>query len=595
MIERRGDRGTQGLKIAAFPGNARREDRCVRRTEPTEGFKVTNARYIKASIRQRRKAPWVKNSHARRVEGTNVLFRRTCYAHRHRGETSMKKVDPITLAVVRNNLISVANGMQETAFRCAVTTFMYEIMDCCFGLLDEDCGVVAQSHGILLFLGSLGPATKKSVEIIGKKNLKPGDVVISTSPEITGAHPSDALVFTPIFYKGKIVGYATTKSHWQDLGAKDTFPTNSTEAFGEGLRIPPVRLYKKGVLQQEIWDIIKLNSRAPNMVWGDLQAQIAGCRSAEKGITELLDRYGVKTVKACIAEMYRYSRTMIEEAIERIPDGVYIGEDYLDDNGVDPDKPLLVRAAITVKGRGITVDFTGSAPEQRGPMNGILVSTIAASRAAIKALTTPELPANEGFYGAIKVIAPEGSVVNSGPSAPKFLYAWVAQIILDVVNKALHDVLPDKVPALSGADVVGSGFVGVDQKTGRYWGTLTPCIVGQGGDAFADGDPRVRVSPDRGQCRVDTGQWRTGETPGRAWFKDDLPTSRAGDVFQLHRAGQDTSLGYLRWRGGPAELCSGPAKRERRIRGLEAPGRAVAGRRQGYGHSGRRRRMGRPS
>jgi N-methylhydantoinase B len=398
----------------------------------------------------------------------------------------MKKVDPITLAVVRNNLISVANGMQETAFRCAVTTFMYEIMDCCFGILDEDCGVVAQSHGILLFLGSLGPATKKSVEIIGKENLEPGDVIISTSPEITGAHPSDALVFSPIFYKGSIVGYATTKSHWQDVGAKDTFPTNSTEAFGEGLRIPPVRLYKKGVLVTEIWDIIKLNSRAPDLVWGDLQAQIAGCRSAEKGITELMDRYGVDTVKACISEMYRYSRIMIEKAIEDIPDGVYCAEDYLDDNGVDTE-PILVKVAITVKGRGITMDFTGSAPEQRGPMNGLLVSTIAASRAAIKALTTPELPANEGFYGAIEVIAPEGSVVNSGPAAPKFLYAWVAQIILDLTNKALHEVLPDKVPALSGADVVGEGFVGVDPATGKYWGTLTPCVIGQGGDAFADG------------------------------------------------------------------------------------------------------------
>jgi N-methylhydantoinase B len=398
-----------------------------------------------------------------------------------------RRIDPITLAVVRNNLISIANGMQETAFRCAVTTFMYEIMDCCFGLLDEDCGVVAQSHGILLFLGSLSPATKKSVEIIGKENLEPGDVIVSTSPEITGAHPSDALVFTPIFYKGKISGYATTKSHWQDMGAKDTFPTNSTEAYGEGLRIPPVRLYKKGVLQREIWDIIKLNSRAPDLVWGDMQAQIAGCRSAERGIVELLARYGADIVRGCIAEMYRYSRTMIEEAIEKVPDGVYTAEDYLDDNGVDPDKPVALRVAITVKGRGVTVDFTGSAPEQRGPMNGLLVSTIAASRAAIKALTTPELPANEGFYRAIEVIAPEGTVVNSGPSSPKFLYAWVAQIILDLVNKALHKVLPEKVPALSGADVVGQGFVGMDPATKRYWGTLTPCIVGQGGDFFSDG------------------------------------------------------------------------------------------------------------
>ena len=403
-----------------------------------------------------------------------------------RTEDEVKKVDPITLAVVRNNLLSIANGMQETAFRCAVTTYMYEIMDCCFGLLDENCGVVAQSHGILLFLGSLGPATKKAVEMIGKENLEPGDVIVTTSPEVTGAHASDALVFTPIFYKGSIVGYATTKTHWQDLGAKDTFPTNSTQVYGEGLRIPPVRLYKRGVLEKEIWEIIKLNSRAPELVWGDFQAQISGCRSAEKGVAELLDRYGVDTVKACIEEMYRYGRTMMEEAIERIPDGVYTAEDCLDDNGVDAE-PILVKAAITVKGRKVTVDFTGSAPEQRGPMNGLLVSTVAASRAAIKALTVSDIPANEGFYGAVDVIAPPGTVVNAGPSAPTFLYAWVAQIILDIVNKALHKVLPEKVPALSGADVVGQGFVGVDPGTGKYWGTLTPCIIGQGGDHFEDG------------------------------------------------------------------------------------------------------------
>ncbi len=399
----------------------------------------------------------------------------------------MEKVDPITLAVVRNNLISIANGMQETAFRCAVTTFIYEIMDCCFGLLDKDAGVIAQSHGILLFLGSLGPATKKCIEMIGKENFESGDVIITTSPGITGAHASDALVFTPVFYKNKIFGYAATKSHWQDLGAKDTFPTDSTEVFGEGLRIPPVRLYKAGILQNEIWDIIKLNSRAPDLVWGDMQAQIAGCRSAEKGITELLDRYGADTVNACIEEMYKYSSLMIREAIIKIPDGTYTAEDYLDDNGIDHD-PIPVKAAITVSGDSITIDFTGSAPEQKGPMNGLLISTVAAARAAIKALTIPELPANEGFYGAIKVIAPEHSVVNAGSSAPTFLYAWVAQIILDVVNKALYKVLPENVPALSGADVCGCGFTGLDPRTGRYWGTLTPCLVGQGGDYYSDGE-----------------------------------------------------------------------------------------------------------
>ena len=400
----------------------------------------------------------------------------------------MKRIDPVTLAVVRSNLISIANGMQETAFRCAVTTFMYEIMDCGFSLLDADTGVVALSHGILLFLGSLGPATKNCVDAIGKDNLEPGDVVLSACPNVTGAHTSDALLFSPIIYGDKLFGYAATKSHWQDLGAKDAFPTDSRHIYEEGLRIPPVRIYKRGNLQREIWEIIKMNSRAPALVWGDMQAQVAGCRSAERRVTELLDRYGVDTVSACIEQMYDYSERMIRQAIEKIPDGTYTAEDYLDDNGVELDKPILMKVAITVNGDEMTVDFTGSAPEQRGPMNGLLISTVAASRAAVKALTIPDLPANEGFYRPIKVIAPEHTVVNSGPSVPSFLYAWVAQIILDLVNKALHEVLPHRVPALSGADVVGQGFVGMDAKTGKYWGTLTPCIVGQGGDFFSDGE-----------------------------------------------------------------------------------------------------------
>ncbi|MBI5446437.1 MAG: hydantoinase B/oxoprolinase family protein [Deltaproteobacteria bacterium] len=400
----------------------------------------------------------------------------------------MAQVNPITLAVVRNNLISVANGMQETAFRCGVTPFLYEIMDCCFGVLDAEAGVLAQSHGMLLFLGSLGPATRNCVEVLGKENLEPGDVIISTCPGITGAHTSDALLFTPIFYRGSLFGYASTKSHWLDLGAKDVFPTDARHVFEEGLRVPPVRIYRKGELQKDVWEIIKANSRAPDAVWGDMQAQVAGCRFAEKQIAELLDKYGAETVRACVEEIYGHSERMIRHAIAAIPDGVYTAEDYLDDNGIDHDRPVPVKVTITVEGDEITIDFTGSAPEQRGPMNGLLISTLAAARVGVKALTVPELPGNEGFNRPIKVVAPEGSIFNASDTVPSFLYAWVAPIALDLINRALHRALPERVPALSGADVVCEGFAGMDPETGRYWGTLTPCVVGQGGDYHSDGE-----------------------------------------------------------------------------------------------------------
>jgi N-methylhydantoinase B len=400
----------------------------------------------------------------------------------------MKKVDPITLAVVRNNLISVANGMQETAFRCAVTTFLYEIMDCSFSLLDDKAGVIAQAHGMLLFLGSLGPAVKNCVDIMGKENLSPGDVVVAAHPDITGAHTSDALVFSPIFYEKKLFGFAATKTHWLDLGAKDPFPTDSRHAFEEGLRIPPLKIYRKGQFNQDIWDIIKSNSRAPDMVWGDMQAQVAGCHFAEKGVSELLERYGEETVRACIEEMYDYSERMIRQAIEKIPDGTYEAEDYMDNNGIDLNTPVKVKATITVKGSDLTIDLTGSAPEQAGPVNGLLISTLAAARVSVKAITIPELPGNEGFNRPITVIAPEGSIFNSTPGKPSFLHSWVAQTIMDLVNKALHKVIPDKVPALSGADVVCEGFAGMDPETGQFWGTLTPVVIGQGGDAISDGE-----------------------------------------------------------------------------------------------------------
>ena len=258
----------------------------------------------------------------------------------------MANVDPITFAVVRNYLLSAARGMQEVACRCAVTTIMYEIKDCCFGILDQDTGVIAQSHGLVAFLGSLGPATKNSLDIIGKENINPGDVILSNVPIITGSHSSDALLFTPIFFNKKIFGFAATKTHWQDVGA-------------------------------------------------------------------------------CINEMYDYNERMARLAIDKIPDGTWTAEDYIDDNSIDLDKPLLTKVTVAIKGSDIIIDYTGSAPEQRGPVNGHLVGTISITRATIKALTTPNLPANEGCFRPIKVIAPKGCIYNMGPTAPVSLWFWV--------------------------------------------------------------------------------------------------------------------------------------------------------------------------
>jgi N-methylhydantoinase B len=326
------------------------------------------------------------------------------------------------------------------------------------------------------------------MDSLGAENLEPGDVVICTVPAITGSHAADGVLFTPIFYRGKIFGYAATKTHWHDLGAKSFYPMDTRTYYEEGLHIPPVRFYKKGILQRELWETIKWNSRAPDLVWGDMQAQIAGCRFAEKRVNELLDKYGLDTVKACIDEMYDYGEKMTRLAIEGIHDGTWTAEDYLDDNGIELNKPVKLKVTITVKGSDITIDFTGSAPEQKGPLNGPLVATITAVRITVKALTTPWLPANEGCFRPIKVIVPERSVLNPSPTAPTFLWSWTAHNCLELINKALQHAMSDKIPACSGADPCLQGFSGVHADSGEYWGTIIPANIGQGADKNSDGE-----------------------------------------------------------------------------------------------------------
>jgi N-methylhydantoinase B len=211
----------------------------------------------------------------------------------------------------------------------------------------------------------------------------------------------------------------------------------------------------------------------------------------EAGVEEIVKKLrgeGVETIDSCIREMYDHSERITRLAIEKIPDGTWTAEDFMDSNGIDLDKPIKIKVMVAVKGSNITIDFTGSDPEQKGPMNGLWVTTLSAARMAVKALTSPELPANEGSNRPIKVIAPKGCVYNAGPTAPCFLCGNVVSTILELINKALYKVLPERIPACSGGDVCGNGFFGIDPKTGRHWTTLASAAIGNGADFSSDGD-----------------------------------------------------------------------------------------------------------
>ena len=405
------------------------------------------------------------------------------------GKAIMEEVDPINVAVVQNNLISIAEEMKRTMIRCAFDPVVYEVLDFGCAVLDAHTQTLAQGVGFPLFIGALGPAIKQCVEYIGEDNLEPGDVFVAAAGHISGAHPPDAILGSPIFYNDRLFGYAATKAHWLDIGAMVPYPTNSTNVFQEGLRLPPVKLYKAYKLQTEIRDIIQWNSRMPYGLWGDIQSQIAACRAAEKRIAELLGKFGMDYTLACIDEMYSRGERVARAAIREMPKGTWSIEDYLDDNGVDLETPVKIKVTLTITEDEMILDYTGSAEEQHSPMNCPLISTKSVSRLTMKALTTPHLAAHEGCFRPLRVIAPHGSLFNPGPMAPTMLYCWPAMQSIDITCKLVSDIMPEKVPAFSAADLCALFIYGpLSERTGRPWMIAAPHPIGMGADMHSDGE-----------------------------------------------------------------------------------------------------------
>jgi N-methylhydantoinase B len=399
------------------------------------------------------------------------------------------RVDPITLAVVHNALTTAAREMRDTIQRTSFAPVIYEDRDFACGLLDADGSTLAEAPGLTAFMGTLSPCWKKCLVTLGKDAVEPGDVVAVALPDFTGSHPADLALFMPIFYDDRLFGFAASKAHLIDVGAKDPYPVDSTDAFQEGLRLPPVKLYRRGVLNEEIGAIIQANSRAPEVIWGDIHAQIACFRVGERACQRLVGKYGFEVVTACVAEIYDHAERMARDAIRRMPAGTWSADDHLDDNGVERGKPVPVHVAVTIDPAAaeITFDYTGSAPQQVGPTNAPLIGTISISRMMGKILTAPDSPANEGSFRPIKVIAPPGTVFNAGPTAPTNLYGWPEMNAVEAIIKALGHVFPDKLPAGSGGDLCGVLRYGFDER-GKMWYEANIEGVGQGASAWADGE-----------------------------------------------------------------------------------------------------------
>jgi N-methylhydantoinase B len=368
-------------------------------------------------------------------------------ARRSRDEAP--SLDPVDYAVISQALIAIAREMGTKLVRSSYSNIVREAQDASAALFDKAGNVVAQAELIPMHLGSMSEIFRACVERCPIEELRPGDFYINNDPYGGGQHLQDVFIFTPIFHKGALGAFAGTVAHHLDLGGGNPGMTpDAVDVHAEGIIIPPSRYtYERDWNGGPLERLVAANVRVPSQTIGDFYAQFAANAIGTARIGELCQRYGVATVAAAMDELMAYSERRFRAALAAIPDGTWHGEDAVDDDGLS-DRPLVVKAAVTKKGEAVSVDYAGTIGQVGRNLNCPWASTVSASLAAIKsALTSPDIPFNEGFKRPIIVTSPKGTLVNPNYPAPVRARLLPAYRCFNAVLKALAQVVPDKVIA----------------------------------------------------------------------------------------------------------------------------------------------------
>ena len=356
---------------------------------------------------------------------------------------------PIELEVLRNALTAAAAEMDVTVWRTSRSTVVRELLDYSTAVFDRDGFNVAQSARIPQHLNSMGAGLLTIVrDFLPLEGWEDGDVVITNDPYCGGQHIPDLLAFRPVFVDNHRVAIVGTLCHHLDMGglAAGSYAANATEVFQEWLRIPPMRLVRRGTLNAEILAMMRQNVRRPDMLWGDLQAQLASLAVGEANLVKLARRYGAATLVAACARILDSSEAAMRAMIGRMPDGRYEFEDFIDDDGLT-DQPIRIHAAVEIAGESMVVDLSGSGPQALGPINATLASSGSAVSYAVMACADVPIPANAGCYRPVRVVAREGSVVHALHPAPVANRIVVSHRLATTLLGALHGAVPDRIPA----------------------------------------------------------------------------------------------------------------------------------------------------
>ena len=400
----------------------------------------------------------------------------------------MSQLDAADFNVITNGLHAVAREMGERLVRSAYSTIIREAADCSTSLLDASGGIVAQAHMCPIHMNSFGLVWRAFAQRYDLSALGPTSGLITNDPYQGGQHLNDFVLFTPIHVAGRVVAFAASIGHHIDVGGGAAGPTaNATEIYQEGLRLPLLRFDAEADLADGGWlaEVIGANVRVPDLVVGDVRAQLAANRTGAARFLALVERHGLERVLRAAAELQDYSERLTRAVVASIPDGTYAAEDFVDDNGFTED-PLRVAVSVTVAGDDLRVDLAGSAGQTKGMVNSPLTSTRSAVLGALALLLGGgEIPVNDGLFRPIAIDVPYGSFLN--PSQPVAVRARnnACSRVYNAVMRALAPALPDRV-ITSGHDTtnaIGLGHRGED----RYRVSMEVIGGGWGASRLRDG------------------------------------------------------------------------------------------------------------
>jgi N-methylhydantoinase B len=410
-----------------------------------------------------------------------------------------RRLDPVTVEVVRNKLDGIANEMELTLLKSSFSPIVKEGLDASASLFTLEGETLAQAVAIPIHLATLIPCIRRILTEFDIESMCEGDIYCMNDPYLGGTHLPDVAVVMPVFAAGRPMALAATMTHHQDIGGMTpgSVPTDATEVFQEGIRLPALKLRDGERFNDTLLKILRRNVRIPDTFEGDLMAQVAACSVGARRLSALAQTYRDADLSGIFSELLDRSEAMTRHALRSIPNGTYRAVDYLDNDGIDLERRIRIEVAVTIDDGVMTVDFAGSSAQVRGPFNVVPSGSLAAACYVVRAITDPSIPTNGGCFRPIALRLPEGSIVN--PREPAAVNSRTATIkrICGTMLAALAQAVPDRVPADSSGELLVLAFGGTRRDGTRY---VTGELVAGGSGAGATKDGVDGIETDATNC-----------------------------------------------------------------------------------------------